>query len=134
MPLLVAAVGVAGGVGGAFVGGKMANEGQEKQSESERAAAKQALRVDAYADYLGSAEALVGKLSLDFSESESKEAVIRLLSDGARAVIVAGQAEVIRQEANAVTKAVLNEDEDAYDKAAEAFFVAARDDIEAAEK
>jgi hypothetical protein len=134
IPLLVAAVGVAGGVGGAFVGGKMANEGQEKQSESERAAAKQALRVDAYADYLGSAEALVGKLSLDFSENEREEALIQLLADEARAVIVAGRAKVIQQEADEVTKAVSNQDEDAYNKAATAFFHAARDDIEAAEK
>jgi hypothetical protein len=58
MPLLAAAVGVVGGVGGAYIGGVVANEGQEQQSKKERAAALQELRRDAYGDFLGTVQEL----------------------------------------------------------------------------
>jgi hypothetical protein len=134
MPVFAAAVGVIGGVGGALIGGLVANEGQEQQSESERAAAIENLRVDTYGDYLGSAEALVGKLSLDFSQPERDAALVRLVSLRARVFIVAEQPDAMRRRANAITEAVNNDDQDAYDDAARNFAVAARDDIEAARK
>jgi len=131
MPLFAAAVGVVGGVGGAWIGGVVANEGQEHQSQSERAAAIQDLRIDTYGDYLASADALVGKLQLSFSDDERDAALVHLVAIRARVVLVAEQPEVMLKRANAITEAVDGEDVDAYDDAAENFFVAARHDIEA---
>jgi hypothetical protein len=92
------------------------------------------LRLDTYGDYLGAAEALVGKLSLDFSQPERDAALVRLLSLRARVFIVAEQPEVMIRRANAITQAVDDDDQDAYDDAAQNFAVGARDDIEAAQK
>jgi Methylmalonyl-CoA mutase len=41
MPILAAGLGVLGGIAGAFIGGYVANEGQERRFEKERAAAEQ---------------------------------------------------------------------------------------------
>ncbi|MDQ5874067.1 MAG: hypothetical protein M3526_01635 [Actinomycetota bacterium] len=60
MAILAAALGVLGGVGGAFVGGSMANEGQERQFEADRAAAIQDLRIETYGNYLGTAQEVLG--------------------------------------------------------------------------
>jgi hypothetical protein len=133
-PLLAAAVGFLGGVGGALIGGLLAIEAQEQQSESERAAAIENLRIDTYGDYLGSAEALVGKLSLDFSEPQRDAALVRLLSLRARVFLVAEEPEVMFRRSNAITEAVTNDDQDAYDDAAQNFAEAARNDIDAARK
>ena len=59
MPLFAAAVGVLGGVGGALVGGFIANANQAEGFRRERAAAVEDLRVEAYADFLGTAQGLV---------------------------------------------------------------------------
>ena len=48
IPVLAAVVGVIGGIGGAYIGGAVANEGQETRFERERAAALQDLRMDTY--------------------------------------------------------------------------------------
>jgi hypothetical protein len=58
IPVLAATVGVLGGVGGALIGGLIANEGQQDQLESERDAAREALRQEAYAGYLAAANTL----------------------------------------------------------------------------
>jgi hypothetical protein len=56
MPIVAAGVGVLGGIGGAFIGGYLANEGAERRFEKERAAAEQDLRREAYGTYLGTAQ------------------------------------------------------------------------------
>jgi hypothetical protein len=53
VPVLAAVVGVLGGMGGALVGGSVANEGQLQRFETERAAQVQDMRVEAYVDFLG---------------------------------------------------------------------------------
>jgi hypothetical protein len=58
IPVLAATVGVLGGLGGALIGGLIANEGQQDQLESERDAAREALREEAYAGYLAAANTL----------------------------------------------------------------------------
>jgi len=70
MPLFAAAVGVLGGVGGAYIGGVVANEGQERQSQKERTAAMQDLRRDAYGDFLGMAQELQVAPLVPLKESE----------------------------------------------------------------
>ena len=79
MPLFAAAVGVVGGVGGAYIGGVVANEGQEQQSQSQRAAAIQDLRRDAYENFLGTAQELqVAALAGDYSQVELNAIAVRL--------------------------------------------------------
>ena len=133
VPLFAAAVGVIGGVGGAAIGGALANEGQEKQSQSERAAAIQDLRIDTYGEYLGSAEKTFGGLQLNVSEDERNKAILQLVAIRARVVLVAEEPEVMRQRAEAITEAVENVDLDAYNNAAQEYLAAARADIVAAE-
>jgi hypothetical protein len=129
MPLLAAAVGVLGGVGGAYIGGVVANEGQEQQSESERAAAIQDLRIDVYGDYLGAAEALVAEATVG-SPKAQREAYVKLFPVGARVYLVAETPEVAGA-AQAVADAITAEDstKDDYDKAARNFLAVARDEI-----
>jgi hypothetical protein len=65
MPILAASVGVLGGLGGALVGGFLTNRGQAEEFKRERAAAKQELRREAYADYLGTAEGFVVSFAVE---------------------------------------------------------------------
>jgi hypothetical protein len=65
MPILAATVGVLGGLGGALVGGFLANQGQAEGFKRERAAARQDVRIDAYADYLGKAEGFVSSFAVE---------------------------------------------------------------------
>jgi hypothetical protein len=57
IPVLAAVVGLIGGVGGAYVGGEVANRGQEQQFENQRTAELQDLLIGAYARYLRDASA-----------------------------------------------------------------------------
>jgi hypothetical protein len=59
MPVLVIAVGVLGGMGGALVGGYIANEGQKQRFEDEQAAQRQALMRDVFADYLRAVQGII---------------------------------------------------------------------------
>jgi hypothetical protein len=59
IPLLATGLGVVGGVGGAVVGGALANEAQQNQSASERQAAITDLRRATYAKYVGALDAFV---------------------------------------------------------------------------
>jgi hypothetical protein len=55
IPVLAAVVGLAGGVGGAYVGGEVANNGQEQQFDNQRAAQLQDLLIDTYGRFVRSA-------------------------------------------------------------------------------
>lgn len=57
IPILAAGLGVLGGIGGAIVGGSLANAAQENQLESEQEAAINDLRRATHARYLGAADA-----------------------------------------------------------------------------
>lgn len=52
VPVLAAVVGVLGGMGGAFIGGYVANEGQQQRFADERAAHIQDLRRGTYLKYV----------------------------------------------------------------------------------
>jgi hypothetical protein len=52
IPVLAAVVGLIGGVGGAYVGGEVSNNGQEQQFENQRLAEVQDLLIGAYGNYL----------------------------------------------------------------------------------
>jgi len=88
MPIFAAGLGVLGGVGGAFVGGSVANEGQREGFKRQRAAAMQDLRIEAYANFLGTAEGLVGGYAAGSTDAERRTALVKLLSAKARGLIV----------------------------------------------
>jgi hypothetical protein len=88
MPLLAAGLGVAGGIAGAFIGGSLANEGQERRLESEQSDAAQALRREAYAEFIGSADEVALTLEAS-SPDEIVSAFGRLLGAKGRVLIVA---------------------------------------------
>jgi hypothetical protein len=56
VPALAAVLGLLGGIGGAFIGGKVANEGQEKQFQNQRIAQLQDVLIADYGTYLRTAE------------------------------------------------------------------------------
>jgi hypothetical protein len=64
LPILAAVVGVLGGIAGAYIGGSMANAGQNQQFENGRRAARQDLRQNTYANYLQAADRLLVELQL----------------------------------------------------------------------
>ena len=88
MPILAAAIGVLGGVGGALVGGFAANEGQEKGFERERAAAIQDLRIEEYGTFIGTAEEVSLTLVASSPEDELRQTFKRLLVAKARVFLV----------------------------------------------
>ena len=149
MPILAAALGVLGGVGGAYIGGTVANEGQEKASEREQAAADRALRRDAYSAFLGTAQEVYAvvlknqdRMGTAEAKAEIDAAAVGLYPAQARVDIVAKSAEV-RDAAEAVRDALvedpddsleeLEQPEDLYRKAAEKFRTVARNDLEQTE-
>jgi ATP/maltotriose-dependent transcriptional regulator MalT len=85
IPVLAAVVGLVGGVGGAYVGGEVSNNGQEQQFENQRAAELQDLLIGAYASYLRAnsrwaldpeskqlrAEALAAETEVEFEAADS---------------------------------------------------------------
>lgn len=94
IPVLAAALGVLGGVGGALAGGWVANEGQDKRFDRERAAAIQDLRFQTYAKYLQTVDRVEAKIAVgkdgtaDYVVLKAAEAGVSLLanSDLRRAV------------------------------------------------
>ena len=56
LPVLAAVLGLLGGIGGAAVGGYVANRGQEQRFEEERAARIRDVRLDTYVRFLRAAE------------------------------------------------------------------------------
>jgi hypothetical protein len=56
LAVLAAVLGLLGGIGGAAVGGYIANKGQEQRFEEERAARIRDVRLDTYARFLRAAE------------------------------------------------------------------------------
>ena len=146
MPLFAAAVGVLGGVGGALVGGFIANQNQEEGFRRERAAAKQDLRVEAYADFLGTAEGLVEAYRAE-DEAKVQELLVKLFVSRARVRLVFENPEVEKAATNvgdAVTSDATEEESetcdgdqtcidqeqfDDYEAAAKAFLARAREEI-----
>jgi hypothetical protein len=56
LPVLAAVLGLLGGIGGAAVGGYVANKGQEQRLEEERAARIRDVRLQTYVSFLRAAE------------------------------------------------------------------------------
>jgi hypothetical protein len=85
MPILAAVVGVLGGMGGAFIGGYVANEGQEQRFDREQDVRREDLRRTTYADFLLAAAAVNQGPGSDeqIARADSAEATVQLFADRA---------------------------------------------------
>jgi hypothetical protein len=84
---LAALVGLIGGLGGAAIGGAIANEGQEQRAMDQREAQLQDLAIETYSSYVRIAGTAYIRLAGDVSTSEAQKA-------GLIGVVEGGQAEV----------------------------------------
>ncbi len=86
-------LGLVGGMAGAYVGGSVANEGQQQRFENERQTRIENLRIDTYASYLrelanwnyvggvpSRVSAAQAEVLLIFSSSAVREAAVQLFS------------------------------------------------------
>jgi hypothetical protein len=100
LPILAAVVGVLGGMGGAFIGGYVANEGQQQRFKEEQASQLRDLRRNAFAEYL---RAVQGVISGAHSETLiTPEAKVELLAHtrGVRDAALALADNVINEKSN----------------------------------
>jgi hypothetical protein len=140
MPLFAAALGVLGGVGGALIGGYLANEGAERRFDQERAAQLGDQRSEAYGNFLGTSLEVSTDLLFGRPEDEQADSIARLYVTQAKAIIAAHDQEVTAVETSQVTE-ILDPDEgsysedqlDAYVREAEDVFRLARSEITAGE-
>lgn len=128
IPILAGVIGVVGGVGGAVVGGVIANEGQEEQFEKDRAAELQDLREQTYVKFVGAAER-VHQLGGETANAEANAAFaeVILLSPTLEqpATMVLEQALQTTGEQTEEQKTV----EAAYDKNLDRFLVLAQQEV-----
>jgi hypothetical protein len=142
-PLLAAVVGVLGAVGGALVGGAVANQGQEQGFERQRAAALQDLRRETYGDYIGTAQEIVASFVAGRPPPKVNAIWIRLFVAEGRVALVADNPDVeaaaadVRRsveehphEPNKTAKQEAEEQLAEYEDAANQFLAVARDEIE----
>lgn len=99
MPVFAALVGVLGGVGGAIVGGVLANSGQEEAFLRERKAHEKDLRLATYSTYVSAVDAFIGKVSVaenrfDFTDSSdtNRDAINDFINEEASEVLEAAAA------------------------------------------
>lgn len=93
--ILAAVIGVLGGMGGAFIGGYVANEGQQQRFKEEQSARFAELRRDTFAEYMRAIQGIV-------SGTAHRET---LFTPEAKVELVARSDEV-REAAAALAKAV----------------------------
>jgi beta-mannanase len=86
VPILAAVVGVLGAIGGAYAGGTVANQGQEKRFDRERAATFQDLQIATYSKYLETVDGIEAKVevgrdgSADYVTLRAAESRVALLA------------------------------------------------------
>ena len=117
MPIFAATVGVLGGVGGALVGGFVANAGQAEGFKRERAAAKQDLRTEVYGAYLGTAEGFVLTNAVNAEQARKNDWLVKVFVARARVYLVTDDDEVAKA-AEAVTTALIDNSAEAAQRAA----------------
>jgi hypothetical protein len=112
IPVLAATVGIIGGLGGALIGGCVANQGQQEQFENERQAALVDMRREVYATYIQALEAFVQLASSREEEGFLKTAEQRrelIEEEGVEALTAQAAAELVA--GDDVRKAVQDIDE-----------------------
>jgi hypothetical protein len=74
IPVLAAALGLVGGIAGAYVGGQVSNDGQEQQFENQRTAQIQDLAIETYSNYLRTSALTWGAVSNQASDQDERQA------------------------------------------------------------
>lgn len=118
IPVAAAFLGVAGGMGGAFVGGYVANEGQQQNFENERVLRVQDLRRDTYVRFIQELEShfFLGGTP---EKARTAQAAVLLVSSAA-----------IRQAAAEATEAANTDDLARYTRARDEFIELAQQELE----
>jgi len=134
LPILAAALGVLGGIGGAFIGGSLANAGAEKRLEKERAAQVQDIRIDVYGTYLGTADELATAW-LEGDQEEIADGIKKLFVAEAKVAVIAEDQDAFETAAQQINQILTNEGLTQeglpqYQLAYKAFLDFARDEIE----
>jgi len=134
LPILAAALGVLGGIGGAFIGGSLANAGAEKRLEKERAAQVQDIRIDVYGTYLGTADELATAW-LEGDQEEIADGIKKLFVVEAKVAVIAEDQDAFETAAQQINQILTNEGLTQeglpqYQLAYKAFLDFARDEIE----
>ncbi|SRR6266508_4378436 len=118
LPVAAAILGVAGGMGGAYVGGSVANEGQQQRFEQEQMVQRQELRREAYVQFIQELEShfFLGGTP---EKARAAQAAVMLVSSAA-----------IREAAMEATAAANTDDLDRYTRARDAFIDLAQEELE----
>jgi len=120
---LAAILGLLGGVGGAAVGGYVANQGQERRFEHEQATELRDRRMETYVQFVRAVE------DEHFNAPTTDDRVVRT-AEAEVALIASGPA-VRRAASRLVEHTLFGDDEDVYTRRANAFLDIAHDEIEA---
>jgi len=124
---LAAVFGLLGGVGGAAVGGYVANQGQERRFEHERAMEIRDLRTDTYVKFVRAVE------DERFNASTTDDRIIRT-AEAEVALVASGPA--VRQAASRLAEYALfggSDNEEEYTRRSNAFLESVHAEIEALE-
>jgi hypothetical protein len=127
IPVFAAIVGVLGGIGGAYIGGSLANRGQQQEFKNERKAAIEDVRRATYANYLQVADDLVTQLQVARGDL-APEKVVPLVRAAAAVDILAHNADV-RDAADDLRQAVADGNIDQYDALRNRFIKVAHHEI-----
>ena len=124
VPVLAGVLGLLGGVAGAAVGGYIANQGQERRFEHERATEIRDRRIDTYVKFVRAVE------DEHFNAPTTDDRIIRS-AEAEVALVASGPA--LRQAASRLAEYVLVgvNDEEEYTRRANAFLDVAHADVEA---
>jgi hypothetical protein len=127
IPVLAAVVGVLGGIGGAYIGGTMANRGQEQEFKNQRKAAIEDVRRATYATYLQVADDLVAQLQI--AEGKLPATKVVPLVRAAAAVDLLARSADVQDAADVIRQTVANGTIDRYDTLRKRFLKVAHEDI-----
>jgi hypothetical protein len=133
IPILVATVGVLGGLGGALIGGYISNQGQNERFKNEQEAARHDLRQDAYANYLQESYGFLLQIQLKHQKVASvtdKELAARANAlVGAEAAVALFGRSGFQNLTNRLTSALASEDEETSTRLLKRFIRQAKKDI-----
>jgi hypothetical protein len=132
LPAFAAALGLIGGIGGAYIGGKVANEGQQKQFENQRIAQIQDLLVADYGKYLRAAEVVVEDAGLPPTLRTNVKKTADLVEFSAAEAEVHLVASPELWAAAQKVRASFDKSESLYRAARDAFIQRAQQDVDAA--
>jgi hypothetical protein len=127
IPVLAAVVGLLGGVGGAYVGGEVANNGQEQQFENQRAAQVQDLLIDTYEAYARTAARTV--VAVDAKEPNATQLIEETAAAQAVVIFEAPEDSNVEPAADELANAAVSGDMDEFPRALVGFTDAATESL-----